>query len=131
MPIRLDVAVNGTLADFGQLSGKNLVTGGDGRASATYTAPLAAGGPGRQPDGRPDPGDARRDRLLECHVALGVDPARAARHHPPAQRNAGAVVHLCAERAAGPGGRHLRRVAEHRQRRAHRALPLELRRRID
>jgi PKD repeat protein len=42
VPIRLDVAVNGTLADFGQLSGKNLVTGGDGRASATYTAPLAA-----------------------------------------------------------------------------------------
>ena len=41
VPIRLDVAVNGTLADFGQLSGKNLVTGGDGRASATYTAPLA------------------------------------------------------------------------------------------
>jgi PKD repeat protein len=41
LPVRLDIAVNGTLADFGQLSGKNLVTGGDGRASATYTAPLA------------------------------------------------------------------------------------------
>jgi PKD repeat protein len=41
LPIRLDIAVGGTLADFGQLSGKNLVTGGDGRASATYTAPLA------------------------------------------------------------------------------------------
>jgi len=45
LPIRLDVAVNGTLADFGQLSGKNLVTGGDGRASATYTAPLAPADP--------------------------------------------------------------------------------------
>jgi PKD repeat protein len=45
LPIRLDIAVNGTLADFGQLSGKNLVTGGDGRASATYTAPLAPADP--------------------------------------------------------------------------------------
>jgi PKD repeat protein len=40
LPVRLDVAVDGTVTDFGQLSGKNLVTGGDGRASATYTAPL-------------------------------------------------------------------------------------------
>ncbi|MCU0249434.1 MAG: PKD domain-containing protein [Vicinamibacterales bacterium] len=45
LPVRLDLAVNGTLADFGQLSGKNLVTGGDGRASATYTAPLAPADP--------------------------------------------------------------------------------------
>ncbi|HPK72505.1 MAG TPA: PKD domain-containing protein [Vicinamibacterales bacterium] len=39
--IRLDVAVNGTVVDFGQLSGKNLVTGSDGKATATYTAPPA------------------------------------------------------------------------------------------
>jgi PKD repeat protein len=45
LPIRLDIAVGGTLADFGQLSGKNLVTGGDGRASATYTAPLPPADP--------------------------------------------------------------------------------------
>jgi len=45
LPVRLDIAVGGTLADFGQLSGKNLVTGGDGRASATYTAPLAPADP--------------------------------------------------------------------------------------
>ena len=45
LPIRLDIAVGGTLADFGQLSGKNLVTGGDGRASVTYTAPLAPADP--------------------------------------------------------------------------------------
>jgi PKD repeat protein len=45
LPVRLDIAVNGTLADFGQLSGKNLVTGGDGRANATYTAPLAPADP--------------------------------------------------------------------------------------
>ena len=45
LPIRLDIAVAGALADFGQLSGKNLVTGGDGRATATYTAPLAPADP--------------------------------------------------------------------------------------
>jgi PKD repeat protein len=45
LPIRLDIAVNGLLADFGQLSGKNLVTGGDGRATTTYTAPFAAADP--------------------------------------------------------------------------------------
>jgi PKD repeat protein len=41
LPVRLDIAVGGTLADFGQLSGKNLVTGGDGRATALYTSPGA------------------------------------------------------------------------------------------
>ena len=43
--VRLDIAVNGLLADFGQLSGKNLVTGGDGTATAYYTAPLAPADP--------------------------------------------------------------------------------------
>ena len=41
LDLRLDIAVSGTLADFGQLSIKNLRTDGDGRASATYTAPSA------------------------------------------------------------------------------------------
>jgi PKD repeat protein len=41
LPIRLDIAVGGTVVDYGQLSGKNLVTGSDGRATATYTAPSA------------------------------------------------------------------------------------------
>jgi PKD repeat protein len=45
LPVRLDIAVNGLLADFGQLSGKNLVTGGDGRANASYTAPPAPADP--------------------------------------------------------------------------------------
>jgi PKD repeat protein len=44
-PVRLDIAVNGMLTDFGQLSGKNLVTGGDGAASAIYTAPLPSADP--------------------------------------------------------------------------------------
>jgi PKD repeat protein len=41
MDIRLDVAVDGTVVDFGQLSSKNLRTGSDGKATATYTAPRA------------------------------------------------------------------------------------------
>ena len=45
LPVRLDIAVDGTLADFGQLSGKNLVTGGDGRATALYTSPLPPADP--------------------------------------------------------------------------------------
>jgi len=39
--IRLDIAVGGTIADFGQLSAKNVETGSDGQATATYTAPPA------------------------------------------------------------------------------------------
>jgi len=45
LPVRLDIAVGGTIADFGQLSGKNLVTGGDGRATALYTSPLPPADP--------------------------------------------------------------------------------------
>jgi len=41
LPIRLDTTVNGVVADFGQLSSKQLVTGADGRATAVYTAPNA------------------------------------------------------------------------------------------
>jgi PKD repeat protein len=41
LPVRLDITVDGTVVDYGQLSGKNLVTGSDGRAIATYTSPPA------------------------------------------------------------------------------------------
>lgn len=37
--VRAEIAVGGVLQDFGLLSSKNLMTGGDGRASVTYTAP--------------------------------------------------------------------------------------------
>ena len=37
--VRLDIAVGGTLQDFGTLTTKSLVTGSDGRASAIYIAP--------------------------------------------------------------------------------------------
>jgi PKD repeat protein len=39
---RLDMIVDGQPTDYGTLSGKTVVTGADGRATATYTAPPAA-----------------------------------------------------------------------------------------
>jgi PKD repeat protein len=37
--LRLDMAVNGTVADFGTLSARTVVTGSDGTATAVFTAP--------------------------------------------------------------------------------------------
>jgi hypothetical protein len=37
--IRLDMAVGGSVQDFGRLSARSVVTGTDGRATTTYTAP--------------------------------------------------------------------------------------------
>jgi PKD repeat protein len=41
LPIRLDIYVGNAIVDFGQLSGKSVTTGSDGRATALYTAPPA------------------------------------------------------------------------------------------
>lgn len=41
-PFRFDIIVNGSAADYGTLSSRNVVTGSDGRATAVYTAPPAA-----------------------------------------------------------------------------------------
>ena len=42
--LRLQIRFGGVLQDVGQLSARTLVTGADGRAVATYTAPLAVSG---------------------------------------------------------------------------------------
>ena len=42
--LRLQIRFGGTLQDVGQLSARTLVTGQDGRAVATYTAPLSLSG---------------------------------------------------------------------------------------
>jgi len=39
--VRIDIMVDGTVVDYGTLSGKNVVTNAEGRASAVYTAPGA------------------------------------------------------------------------------------------
>lgn len=38
---RIDIAVSGTVADFGRLSARTVTTGSDGRATVVYTAPPA------------------------------------------------------------------------------------------
>lgn len=42
LPLRAEISVNGTLADFGTLSARNVVTDANGRATLVYTAPAAA-----------------------------------------------------------------------------------------
>lgn len=39
LPLRAEIAVNGTLTDFGRLSARNIVTDANGRTTFTYTAP--------------------------------------------------------------------------------------------
>ncbi len=39
LPVRMEITVGGTAVDYGTLSAKTVVTGDDGRARATYTAP--------------------------------------------------------------------------------------------
>jgi PKD repeat protein len=41
VPLRVEIRVNGTIQDFGSLSARTVVTGGDGRAALVYTAPPA------------------------------------------------------------------------------------------
>ena len=41
LPLAAEIVVNGVTQDFGRLSAKNLVTGSDGRATVTYTAPAS------------------------------------------------------------------------------------------
>jgi PKD repeat protein len=43
--MRSEIFVGGVIADFGTLSARSIVTGGDGRATLVYTAPAAAAGP--------------------------------------------------------------------------------------
>ena len=42
LPLRAEIHVGGTIADFGSLSARSIVTGADGRATFVYTAPPAA-----------------------------------------------------------------------------------------
>jgi PKD repeat protein len=46
LPVHLDVSFDGTIADVGSLSSKDVVTGSDGRATVSYTAPPASFGSG-------------------------------------------------------------------------------------
>ena len=41
LPLRAEIGVNGSIADFGRLSAKNVVTDNNGQATLVYTAPSA------------------------------------------------------------------------------------------
>ena len=43
LPLRVEIAVDGFITDFGTLSARTVVTDANGRATVTYTAPPAAG----------------------------------------------------------------------------------------
>jgi PKD repeat protein len=45
VPLRVEILADGQLVDFGTLSARTLVTGSNGRASFTYTAPSFVSGP--------------------------------------------------------------------------------------
>jgi PKD repeat protein len=48
LPVRVDMSVGGQLADYGTLSARTIVTGSDGVARVTYTAPAAPPPPANQ-----------------------------------------------------------------------------------
>lgn len=45
IPLRIQILADGQVTDFGTLSARTLVTGGNGRATFTYTAPTLVSGP--------------------------------------------------------------------------------------
>jgi len=45
VPIRAEILANNTFVDFGSLSARSIVTGSNGRATVTYTAPAPVPGP--------------------------------------------------------------------------------------
>ena len=45
IPMRIQILADGQVTDFGTLSARTLVTGGNGRATFTYTAPTFVSGP--------------------------------------------------------------------------------------
>jgi PKD repeat protein len=48
LAVRVDIAVDGIIQDFGRLSAKNVVTGSDGAATVVYTAPESVDSVDRQ-----------------------------------------------------------------------------------
>lgn len=79
---RLDMKVNGQVADFGTLSSRTITTGSDGRATALYTAPAAP--PAGALAGTCDGGSASATLGGNCvqivATSLGSDYSAAASH---------------------------------------------------
>jgi PKD repeat protein len=63
VPIRVDTLVGGTLTDYGTLAARTIVTGSDGVARTTYTAPAPA----------PPPDDSTVNTVSVRAVQIGTD----------------------------------------------------------
>ena len=74
LSLRADIAVNGTITDFGLLSAKNLATGSDGTATFVYTAPASADSADHNTmvtiKVTPTSGDARGDLARSIQIRL-------------------------------------------------------------
>jgi PKD repeat protein len=74
LSLRADIAVNGTITDFGLLSAKNLATGSDGTATFVYTAPASVDSADHNTmvtiKVTPTSGDARGDVARSIQIRL-------------------------------------------------------------
>ena len=82
LPLTLQIVASGELQDFGTLSARSVVTGPDGRARFSYTAPRVSANPA----GQPDPGTAVTIRVT-----------------PRAEDHANALARVVAIRLVPPG----------------------------
>ncbi|MCY4029240.1 MAG: PKD domain-containing protein [Acidobacteria bacterium] len=82
LPLTLQIVASGELQDFGTLSARSVVTGPDGRARFSYTAPRVSANPA----GQPDPGTAVTIRVT-----------------PRAEDHANALARAVAIRLVPPG----------------------------
>ena len=87
LALRIDMAVNGVLQDYGTLSARTIVTGTDGRATTVYTAPVppppAAGGSSTVVTIMATPTGSN---YVTANPQIAYDSACSARRHPPARR---------------------------------------------
>ena len=95
LALRMDMAVNGMLQDYGTLSARTIVTGTDGRAATVYTAPVppppAAGGAATVVTVVATPTGSN---FATVNPQIASDPARAAWHHPPDGEHADRQIHV-------------------------------------
>ena len=126
LSMRVDMRVGDVFADFGTLSTRTVVTGDDGMARFTYTAPPRARGY-RPRDDRHAHGDADRLGLPRLDSAGSGHPRDPARDDSAAQRRAAAGVHVLAVGADDLPGNLLRRLGHSgRGRRVRHAVQLHL-----
>ncbi len=120
---------DGQAVDFGSMSARTLVTGGNGRASVTYTAPTSAGGASSQSESerRRRPGPTHRLQVRRRRLPSGSfhrasspsDPRRVSRSSAAIPRRLRGPVRRNRRRQRGSGRDHLLRVGLRRRHQRH------------